>query len=43
LDKLDKVLGENGEIDYEKLRQMEKKGIQPLAKVDHMQFEYEEF
>jgi hypothetical protein len=35
LDKMEKVMNENGVIDYEKLKQMEKKGITPLQVVDH--------
>ncbi len=37
------IMNENGEIDHEKLRQIEKRGIQPLQKVDHTQIEYEDF
>jgi hypothetical protein len=36
-------MNEKGEVDHEKLRQLEKKGIQPLTKVDHSQIEYESF
>ena len=37
------ILNDRGEVDHEKLRQLEKKGIQPLSKVDHSQIEYEAF
>lgn len=35
LDKLEKIMDESGQINYEKLRQMEKKGITPLSIVEH--------
>lgn len=37
------ILDEEGEVDYEKLRMLEKKGIQPLQMVDHTYSEYEGF
>jgi ATP-dependent RNA helicase DDX42 len=37
------ILNDDGEIDFDKLRQLEKKGIQPLPPVDHSQIEYESF
>lgn len=37
------ILGADGEIDFDKLRQLEKKGIQPLPPVDHTLVEYESF
>ncbi|TNV85523.1 hypothetical protein FGO68_gene1017 [Halteria grandinella] len=37
------ILNDDGEIDFEKLRQLEKKGIQPLPTVDHSVIEYEAF
>ena len=36
-------MNDKGEVDHEKLRQLEKKGIQPLTKADHSQIEYEAF
>ena len=37
------IMNEKGEVDHDKLRQLEKRGIQPLAKIDHAQIEYEVF
>lgn len=39
----EEILNDEGDIDYDKLRNMEKKGIQPLPMVDHTQVEYETF
>jgi len=36
------VTDDQGEIDFEKLRKMEKKGIQPVKPIDHADVEYEE-
>jgi hypothetical protein len=39
MDELDileeQILNDDGEVDYEKIRQLDKKGIQPLQTVDH--------
>lgn len=43
IEKQELVLDANGEIDYEKLRLMEKKGIQALQALDHAQIEYDSF
>ncbi|CDW84857.1 dead-box atp-dependent rna helicase 24-like [Stylonychia lemnae] len=43
INKQEKILDENGQIDYEKLRLMEKKGIQALQALDHSQIEYDQF
>lgn len=37
------ILNDDGQIDFDKLRQLEKKGIQPLPTVDHSVIEYEAF
>jgi hypothetical protein len=31
----EQILNDDGEVDYEKIRQLDKKGIQPLQTVDH--------
>lgn len=36
-------MGENGEINIGKLREFEKRGIQPLQAIDHTKLEYEGF
>eukprot|EP00347_Sterkiella_histriomuscorum_P009775 403339941 len=43
LDRQEALLDGNGNLDYEKLRQMEKKGIQALNTLDHTQIEYDSF
>ena len=43
LDRQEALLDANGNIDYEKMRQLEKKGIQALKALDHTQIEYHSF